>query len=151
MPTTEAEKNAALGPYRVPVGVCLSAVSTMIEAAGSTPLDRSELADGTEVWAGVCYEEGAQLSFKMLAAFWMLTVSVPRVTGYLSERRRDKLRVVSSTSVQEAQTQALAAQPSPSAPVHAPPPVEPLKDPMAELQRQLETLRLEKEAQLRAA
>lgn len=92
MPQTPEEIQAAIAPYEMPVSLVLSGISHMLETAGVKPLSPKELADGSKVWAGVCYEHQAVLNFTTLAIFWTLNVSVPRAVMWFDERKKQERR-----------------------------------------------------------
>lgn len=68
----------------------LTMMSKLCEAAGASPLDKSELQSGTEAFAAVLYEEGAVFSGRTMAGIWLLSVGPTRAMEILDKRKAKK-------------------------------------------------------------
>lgn len=89
LPDTPEELNAALGMYKLLVSPCLTGVSGALEAAGSAPLSAKEHQEGTFAFSALAYQYGAQMDARLLVAFWLAGVSLPRITSALRDRKKN--------------------------------------------------------------
>jgi hypothetical protein len=94
----------------------VSGISALCEAAKVKPLSAAESNLGTEAFAALLYEHGAQLSGGVLVLMFCVAVIVPRVVEWLkaqneAKKKRDVHAVVQGAV---AQPNYMAATPAPA-------------------------------------
>lgn len=60
------------------------------EYAKVTTFDKDEREDGETAFASLLYEEGAQLSARLLVALWLITVWSTRIIEFFDNRAKQK-------------------------------------------------------------
>lgn len=68
----------------------VKAVDKGAEFAKVKTLDSDEKSDGEVAFASLLYEEGAQLSARLLVLLWCITVLSSRVVEFFDNRRKAK-------------------------------------------------------------
>jgi len=68
----------------------VSALSKGCEVAGTKALDESERENGENAFAQLIYEEGANLSARLLVTLFLITTLFPRFIEWADKKRKDK-------------------------------------------------------------
>jgi hypothetical protein len=90
LPEDPADADKALKRYRPYGRMIISAFDKGARFAETAPLDAEEKEDGTFAFSALLYEEGAELSARLLVALWLISVISLRVMEFFEKKQREK-------------------------------------------------------------
>jgi len=68
----------------------VSAVDGTVTYLKTKPLEKIEREDGETAFASLLYEEGAQLSARLLVLLWVITVLSSRAMEFFENRKKER-------------------------------------------------------------
>jgi hypothetical protein len=71
----------------------IQGASKVAVALGTSRLDDQEVETGTQAWAALLYQYGAQMDARVLVLLWVAGVSIPRVSEYFETRAKAARKV----------------------------------------------------------
>jgi hypothetical protein len=89
-PEDVSEQEKILKRFRPYGNLIVNAVDKTTEFAKVKRLDEIEKSNGADAFAQLLYEEGANLSARVLVLLWLITTALPRLVEWLDKKAKEK-------------------------------------------------------------